>query len=193
MVTSIPILPNDAGNRTLVNNVRPTDWLNPEPTGRYNLVVVGGGTAGLVCAAGAAGLGARVALIERHLLGGDCLNVGCVPSKGMIRASRALFDARSADAFGVVGAEGATGDFGRVMERMRAIRAGIGAHDAARRFRDELGVDVVDECPVAGIIGQNGEGCVHRLLLHCVKPHSSRIAPIIKPPWGDGDSGCKLP
>ena len=49
--------------------------------GRYNLVVIGAGTAGLVCAAGAAGLGARVALIERHLMGGDCLNVGCVPSK----------------------------------------------------------------------------------------------------------------
>ena len=65
----------------LVANVHPPSWQNPTPTGRYNLVVIGGGSAGLVAAVGAAGLGAKVALVERHLLGGDCLNVGCVPSK----------------------------------------------------------------------------------------------------------------
>jgi len=71
--------PADAYNRILVANVHPSDWVNPTPSGRYNLVVIGAGTAGLVAAAGAAALGAKVALIERHLLGGDCLNVGCVP------------------------------------------------------------------------------------------------------------------
>ena len=80
--------PADEHNQKLVEHVHPTDWVNPEPRGRYNLVVVGAGTAGLVTAAGAAGLGARVALIERDLMGGDCLNVGCVPSKALIVRDR---------------------------------------------------------------------------------------------------------
>ncbi|AJE03650.1 mercuric reductase [Geobacter pickeringii] len=136
------VLPHDVYNTTLVANVHPPDWVNPEPIGRYNLVVIGAGTAGLVTAAGAAGLGAKVALIERHLMGGDCLNVGCVPSKGVIRASRAIFDARAGGAFGVRHTDGISIDFGAVMERMRRLRAEISSHDSARRFRDELGVDV---------------------------------------------------
>jgi pyruvate/2-oxoglutarate dehydrogenase complex dihydrolipoamide dehydrogenase (E3) component len=108
----------------------------------YNLVVIGAGTAGLVTAAGAAGLGAKVALIERYLLGGDCLNVGCVPSKGIIRAGRALYDIRSAKEFGIDTGAGYSVDFGKAMERMRRIRAGISAHDSAGRFSKELGVDV---------------------------------------------------
>ena len=67
------VTPLDAHNRALVAHVHPTDWQNPPPRARYNLVVIGGGTAGLVTAAGAAGLGAAVALVERQLLGGDCL------------------------------------------------------------------------------------------------------------------------
>jgi pyruvate/2-oxoglutarate dehydrogenase complex dihydrolipoamide dehydrogenase (E3) component len=142
MDTHPPILPDDASNRTLANNVHPADWINPEPAGRYNLVVIGGGTAGLVCAAGAAGLGAKVALIERHFLGGDCLNYGCVPSKGIIRAARAAYDTRSGTYFGVRNGDSATFDFAAAMERMRRIRSEISPHDSARRFRDELGVDV---------------------------------------------------
>src|SRR5260370_20549779 len=80
----------DDANSTLLRNTHPPDWVNPEPAPRYHLVVIGAGTAGLVSAAGAAGLGAKVALVERQLLGGDCLNTGCVPSKAMIRASRAV-------------------------------------------------------------------------------------------------------
>ena len=80
MTEPIRVEPWDEHNRALVANAHPDAWLNPEPAGRYNLVVVGAGTAGLVAAAGAAGLGARVALVERDLMGGDCLNVGCVPS-----------------------------------------------------------------------------------------------------------------
>ncbi|HEY5996793.1 MAG TPA: mercuric reductase [Candidatus Deferrimicrobiaceae bacterium] len=134
--------PRDEHDETLVANVRPAGWVNPEPAGRYNLVVIGAGTAGLVAAAGAAGLGARVALVERHLLGGDCLNVGCVPSKGVIRAARALSDARGGGEFGVSGGEGLGFDFAAAMARMRRLRASISRHDSARRFRDELGVDV---------------------------------------------------
>src|SRR4051812_33554596 len=91
-----PVEPQDELNRELLDNVHPSTWVNPEPAERYHLVVIGAGTAGLVSAKGAAGLGARVALIERHLMGGDCLNVGCVPSKGILRAARAWEDARTA-------------------------------------------------------------------------------------------------
>uniref|UniRef100_C6DZH1 Pyridine nucleotide-disulphide oxidoreductase dimerisation region n=1 Tax=Geobacter sp. (strain M21) TaxID=443144 RepID=C6DZH1_GEOSM len=134
--------PDTAENRELETNVRPGGWRNPVPSGRYNLVVVGAGTAGLVCAAGAASLGARVALVERLALGGDCLNVGCVPSKALIRASRAVFDARHGGDFGVVGGETLQADFAAALQRMRRLRAGISRHDSALRFRDELGVDV---------------------------------------------------
>lgn len=136
------ILADDPHDALLLANVHPPDWINPVPAGRYNLVVIGAGTAGLICAAGAAGLGAKVALIERHLMGGDCLNVGCVPSKGLIRASRALFDARNSNDFGVRGSEALSFDFPAAMERMRRLRAKISHHDSAHRFRDQLGVDV---------------------------------------------------
>jgi pyruvate/2-oxoglutarate dehydrogenase complex dihydrolipoamide dehydrogenase (E3) component len=142
MTIPVGILPDTPENRELTDNVHPAGWINPRPAGRYNLVVVGAGTAGLICAAGAAGLGARVALVERHLMGGDCLNYGCVPSKGLIRAARAVFDGRHAGAFGVLRVETLSFDFGTAMERMRRLRADISRHDSARRFRDDLGVDV---------------------------------------------------
>lgn len=100
-VVSNVMLPDDEHNQRLINYVHPPNWVNPTPTGQYNLVVIGGGTAGLVTAAIAAGLGAKVALIERHLMGGDCLNVGCVPSKALIRASRAWADVRRGEEFGI--------------------------------------------------------------------------------------------
>jgi pyruvate/2-oxoglutarate dehydrogenase complex dihydrolipoamide dehydrogenase (E3) component len=139
--TSPPLQPWDGHNRKLYGNVHPPDWVNPEPARRYNLVVIGGGTAGLVTAVGAAGLGAKVALVERHLLGGDCLNVGCVPSKALIRAARAAADARRGAEFGVRISGEITVDFSGVMERMRRLRADISPHDSAARLRDS-GVDV---------------------------------------------------
>ena len=143
MIEDIPeAKPLDEHNRRLVSNVHPTDWKNPKPRGRYHMVVIGGGTAGLVTAIGAAGLGARVALIERNLMGGDCLNSGCVPSKALIRAARAAAAVRDAGHFGVrLADDGASVDFGKVMRRMRRVRAGISAHDSAQRFTN-LGVDV---------------------------------------------------
>lgn len=131
----------DQYNRTLADNVHPADWVNPVAKQPYNLVVIGGGTAGLIAAAGAAGLGARVALVERDLLGGDCLNFGCVPSKALIRTARAAGEMRDAVAYGIHPAEVRV-DFGRVMERMRRLRAELSAKDSAQRYRDELGVDV---------------------------------------------------
>ncbi len=118
----------------------PDDWVNPEPRGRYDLVVIGGGTAGLVSAMGAAGLGARVALVERGLLGGDCLNTGCVPSKAILRSARAAADARRAPELGVRVA-GVEPDFAAVMQRLRQRRADISPNDSAARLR-AAGVDV---------------------------------------------------
>jgi pyruvate/2-oxoglutarate dehydrogenase complex dihydrolipoamide dehydrogenase (E3) component len=95
----------------------------------------------LVTASGAAGLGAKVALVEKHLMGGDCLNVGCVPSKALIRAARAAASVRDAAEFGVRVPAGVEVSFPAVMERMRRLRADLSPQDSAARFRD-LGVDV---------------------------------------------------
>ncbi|MGH7334437.1 MAG: mercuric reductase [Candidatus Rokuibacteriota bacterium] len=133
--------PWDPHNQGLVHNVHPPEWVNPKPSGRYNLVVIGAGTAGLVTAAGAAGLGAKVALIERDLMGGDCLNVGCVPSKALLRAARVYADVRDAGQLGIEVPSGARVDFPAVMQRMRRLRAQLSKTDSVWRFRD-LGVDV---------------------------------------------------
>lgn len=140
MTDLIQLQPYDTHNQTLESNVHPSDWSNPAPSDDYHLVVIGGGTAGLVTAAGAAGLGARVALIEQELMGGDCLNVGCVPSKGLIGAARAAAQVRGAATFGITTGETSI-DFAAVMERMREKRAHISPADSAKRFTD-LGVDV---------------------------------------------------
>lgn len=135
------IRPLDEHNRRLLANVHPGDYVSPTPKDRYHLVVIGAGTGGLVTAAAAAGLGARVALIEKNMMGGDCLNVGCVPSKGIIRAARAWTEvARAADTFGAPSGSGA-GDFAAVMRRMRKLRADMSPIDSVARFSD-LGVDV---------------------------------------------------
>lgn len=147
MTTSIrqePALqPLDEYNQSLMAHVHPPEWVNPTPAACYDLVVIGAGTAGLVVAAGAAGLGLglKVALIEKSLMGGDCLNVGCVPSKCVIRSSRVVAEMQSAAPFGVQPPEAIAIDFATVMQRMRRIRAGISHHDSAERFRN-LGIDV---------------------------------------------------
>ncbi|MCA9529924.1 MAG: mercuric reductase [Myxococcales bacterium] len=138
------VTPDDAHNRALVANVHPPGRPNPTPDGRYNLVVVGAGTAGLVAAMGAAGLGAKVALVERALTGGDCLNHGCVPSKALLRSAHAAHEARVAwetGAYGVRLAAAPRVDFGEVMAQMRRLRAEISANDSVARL-EAAGVDV---------------------------------------------------
>ena len=104
-------------------------------------MVLGAGTAGLVTAAGAAALGAKVALVERNLLGGDCLNFGCVPSKALLRAARFYADLHHGPRFTGSAPVPSEANFAAAMERMRRLRAHISRHDSAQRFQ-ALGVDV---------------------------------------------------
>ncbi len=131
--SGVTVPPMDVHNRKLVNNVHPADWVNPTPVDCYDLVVIGSGTAGLVTAKGAAGLGVglKVALIEKHLMGGDCLNVGCVPSKCLIRSSRVVADMRDAHPYGIRPPAQIDVNFPAVMERMRQVRARISPVDSA--------------------------------------------------------------
>ncbi|HME87894.1 MAG TPA: mercuric reductase [Chthoniobacterales bacterium] len=108
--------------------------------GIYNVVVIGAGTAGLVTAAGTAGLGGRVALIERNLMGGDCLNFGCVPSKALISSARLMQQIRESEKWGL-DRQSPQFAFEKVFERMRTRRAKIAPHDSKERF-ESLGVDV---------------------------------------------------
>ncbi len=135
------IASNSPHDQRLLKTVRPAVWDTPTPVDRYDLVVVGAGSGGLVSAAIGVALGARVALIEKGLLGGDCLNYGCVPSKGILRASRSWADAQASHEDFHGPEVSGEGDFGAVMERMRKIRADISAVDGAERFRS-LGVDI---------------------------------------------------
>lgn len=136
--------PADSHNQLLIDRVHPQDWINPEPADCYDLVVIGAGTTGLVVAAGATGLGLglKVALIEKQLMGGDCLNFGCVPSKALIRSSRVIGELQRANTLGIqVAPEAIAVEFAAVMERLRKVRAGMSVHDSAQRFQ-ALGVDV---------------------------------------------------
>ncbi len=136
-----PQEPADRFNVALRELVQPSAWKNPTPADCYDLVVIGAGTAGLVAAAGAAGLGARVAIVERHRMGGDCLNTGCVPSKTLLRSAQAAAELRRAAELGIHMPCGGIVDFPAVMERVRKVRANIAPNDSAQRFAG-LGVDV---------------------------------------------------
>ncbi len=140
-MTQVDLQPLDDYNLELISQAHPPEWQNPEPNGRYNLLVIGGGSAGLVSAIGAAGVGGKVALVEKGFLGGDCLNMGCVPSKTIIRSAKVFGDIREASALGIHVPAGTTADFGAVMTRMRRIRAEISHHDSAERITN-MGVDL---------------------------------------------------
>ncbi len=137
--------PVDGSDEELLRQTAPTTWVNPDPKPLYDLVVIGGGPAGLVAAHGAAGVGAKVALIEKGLLGGDCLVSGCVPSKALLASARAARAARRGAAYGVHTGEVSV-DFGEVMRRMRSLRAHISPADSAARLQ-AAGVDVFFGAP----------------------------------------------
>ncbi len=107
---------------------------------KYHLIVIGAGSGGLVTAAGAAGLGAKVALIEKNKMGGDCLNTGCVPSKAIIRTAKLAYDARTSHRFGIPDFS-PTIEISEVMESVREVQKKLEPHDSPERFAS-LGVDV---------------------------------------------------
>lgn len=137
--------PKDEHNVKLLDNVHPAEWIDPVFDGVYNLVVIGAGAAGLIAAGGAAGVGAKVALIEANALGGDCLNVGCVPSKALIHAANVAESVRNQKSlaeYGITIKGEVDIDFAQTMRRLRKIRADISKADSATRYTKELGVDV---------------------------------------------------
>lgn len=135
------ILPNNPHDQALQNLVRPADWKNsPDPDG-YDFIAIGGGTAGLVSTGGAAMLGAKVALIEKERLGGDCLVTGCVPSKALLHAASLCQTIRQAPDYGIR-ASSVEVDFPAVMERLRQTRAKISHDDSAQTVSDR-GIDLL--------------------------------------------------
>ena len=135
-------LPGDPHDRLMIENCHPPKHINPTPNGKYNLVAIGAGAAGLVSAGGAGGLGAKAAIIERALMGGDCLVTGCVPSKAVLRAARAVYDLRLAREFGVELPGEPQLDFAAAMERMRKLRSQISFNDSAARMKEKYNVEV---------------------------------------------------
>eukprot|EP00039_Didymoeca_costata_P019315 m.337040 g.337040 ORF g.337040 m.337040 type:complete len:587 (+) comp18028_c0_seq1:82-1842(+) len=128
--------PKDEHNVKLVDNVHPADHVNP-PEGSYDLVAIGAGVAGLLTVIIGKALGKRCAMIERHYMGGDCLNVGCFPSKAIIACARRAHEVRTAKDYGV-NVEGVTVDFPFVMERMRKLRAHIAPNDSVDRYKRDF-------------------------------------------------------
>ncbi|AWI73915.1 pyridine nucleotide-disulfide oxidoreductase [Parazoarcus communis] len=116
------------------------NWTKPSRFDR-NLVVIGGGSAGLVTSYIAAAVKAKVTLVEKHKLGGDCLNTGCVPSKALIRSAKFLSHVGRSQEFGIKSAR-AEVDFADVMKRVQSVIKAIEPHDSAERYTG-LGVDVV--------------------------------------------------
>jgi pyruvate/2-oxoglutarate dehydrogenase complex dihydrolipoamide dehydrogenase (E3) component len=133
--------PDDAYERERIANVHPHTWNNPRPGAPYHLVIVGAGPAGLAAAEVAKALGARVALIEREMIGGDCLNNGCIPSKTIIRTAQLYAVMRDARHYGARVPSDITVDFPAVMERVRRIRTHLSGGDSAHRLARD-GIDL---------------------------------------------------
>ena len=134
------VSPADEANEFLVKHVGPLDRPNPEPSDDYDLVVVGAGVAGLLSSIMGKALGKRVAMVERHYMGGDCLNVGCFPSKALIACARRAHEVRTAAEYGVHLGGGAevTVDFPFIMQRMRKLRSEIAPHDSVDRYQRDF-------------------------------------------------------
>jgi pyruvate/2-oxoglutarate dehydrogenase complex dihydrolipoamide dehydrogenase (E3) component len=135
------IKPFDEPNRRTIAQGHPADWRPPRPKEVYHFVVVGGGPCGLTAAITAAKAGHTVALAERNLTGGTCVNFGCTPSKSLVRAARAVYEARDGEKFGYALGAALRVDFASVMTRVREMRAASGANDTVA-VAAEAGVDV---------------------------------------------------
>ena len=133
--------PQDAWEDKRLADLHPVAWANPKPMDRYQLVIVGAGSAGVAAAELAIAMGLKVAMIERHLIGGTCLNTGCVPSKALIRTARLYADMRNAGRYGGKVPDHIEVDFTAVMDRVRRIRSHLSGGSSVRRMAS-LGVDM---------------------------------------------------
>lgn len=147
----IPDVLLDKWNAEMFDQVRPRYWKDPgskdekTATGdgpmNYDMVVIGGGAAGMSIAASSAIFGAKTCMIEKNAMGGDCLYTGCVPSKAFLKASNAAQKAKNASKFGIEVGEVKV-NFPKLMERLREVRAKISHHDSVTRFQDMYGLDI---------------------------------------------------
>ena len=137
--------PLDKYNQMLLDNVHPSRWINPKPLGRYNLIAIGAGAAGLISAASCSGIGGKAAIIEMNLFGGECLNYGCIPSKTMLKCARVIENSviRGKEYGLNLKKGGYNVDFPRIMQRIRQVRAEISSHDACQRFTKAYGLGLI--------------------------------------------------
>ena len=133
--------PQDAYEEKRLADLHPQSWVNPKPADNYALIIVGAGSAGVAAAELAIAMGVKVAMIERHLIGGTCLNTGCVPSKALIRTSRLYAEMRDAARYGAKVPDNIEVDFAAAMERVRRIRGHLSNRSSVRRLA-ALGVDL---------------------------------------------------
>ena len=135
-----PKLPNDKFNRKLLKEVFPKGWKNPKAAHLYDLVVVGAGPGGMTAAVLASHYNLKIALIEKHHMGGECLNVGCIPSKAFLRSSRTVNEFLHAKEMGINVKEWSV-DFSKVMQRVRELRSSVGRFDDVTNFQ-KMGIGV---------------------------------------------------
>ena len=137
----IPDMLFDEENNKMYDNVRPRNWIDPNLTD-YDIIVIGGGAAGMVTSAASGIMGARAAIIEKGFIGGDCLVTGCVPSKAFLKAANVAHAARNGESYGVIIEGKVKIDFDKLMTRLRAIRADISKGDSAERFAKYYGTNI---------------------------------------------------
>lgn len=131
---------NDEFTEKLIQEVFPSNWKNPKPAEMYDLLVLGGGPGGMQSTTIARSLGAKVAIVEKTHLGGECLNAGCIPSKAMLRSSRIAADIRDAKEYGIDVSEWKI-NIPAIMQRVHRLQSTFAGHDSAEHF-DKMGADV---------------------------------------------------
>ncbi len=155
---------------------------------KYDLIVIGGGSAGLVAAGGAGVLGAKVALIEKNLLGGDCLYTGCVPSKALIRSAKLASDVRRATEFGfqIPDFKFQNDSFASVTNRVQQVIKNIEPHDSPARF-EKMGVEIIFGTPrflnaneIEVKLKEKGETKILKSKRFCISTGSSPFVPPIE-------------
>lgn len=148
--SELPHVMFDPINCEMYDNVRPLQWVDPDVTPSrpgekvYDMIAIGGGAAGMVTAAGTSSIGGTALMIEKSFMGGDCLVSGCVPSKAFLKSASIAHRLRSgAENYGLEIQGEVKVNFGKVMERMRKIRAEIAVHDSAENFSKTHGIDII--------------------------------------------------